>query len=230
MTLESPTNRVVVADRQTESVGAHVSTDPGVEGIDQFGTNTFRIRTWMESESHPVEVQPQRGNEAVEADTSWRIDGWSHLSDLTEDIETDLSSRINGGAISATDEDIETDQSSRINSSTNPIKLQEDVENDADIQQQVMEQPAEQQVDPPGEDDDLTITKTVMDPKPDPKEIVALSDDDEMDHRHSSDDDDNADLHQVEMKIVVGPKGQKIKVEKDWWKADLEAKERRIKR
>ena len=43
MTLESPADRVVLADRQTESVGAHVSTDTGVEEIDQFGTNTFRI-------------------------------------------------------------------------------------------------------------------------------------------------------------------------------------------
>ena len=69
MTLESPADRVVLADRQTESVGAHVSTDPGVEGIDQFGTNTVGIRAWVESESRPRRVQRQRGNEAVEVDT-----------------------------------------------------------------------------------------------------------------------------------------------------------------
>lgn len=63
-----PADIVVVKDRETEFVDAHVYTNPGVEGIEQFGTNTFRIWTWMEAESYPVEVQPQRKNEDAKAD------------------------------------------------------------------------------------------------------------------------------------------------------------------
>jgi hypothetical protein len=59
MTLVSPADSAPVVDRRTESLGAHVSTDPSVEGIDQFGTNTFQIREWLKTDR--VEANPQRG-------------------------------------------------------------------------------------------------------------------------------------------------------------------------
>jgi hypothetical protein len=110
MTLEFPTDRVVVADRQAEFVGAYVSTDPGVEGIDQFGTNTFGIRTWMESENHLVEVQPQRGNEDVEGDTEFENRRVEPSQQPDEDVETDTefeNRRVEPSQ--QADDDVETD-------------------------------------------------------------------------------------------------------------------------
>lgn len=67
-----------------------------------------------------------------------------------------------------------------------------------------------------GSDDDLIISKTVIDLKPNLKDIdLALSNDDEMDHRHLYNDDDNPNLNQIKMKVVVGPLGTKIRVEMD---------------
>lgn len=62
----------------------------------------------------------------------------------------------------------------------------------------------------------LVITKTVKDPKRDPKDIVNLSDDDAMDCRHLFNDKEKPDLGNVDMKVVVDKStGQKVKVVKD---------------
>ena len=47
MTLKSPSEETDSIQRETELVGPHVTSDPSVEGIDKFETNTFQIYTWM---------------------------------------------------------------------------------------------------------------------------------------------------------------------------------------
>ena len=47
MTLKSLLHEIDPFHRERELVGPHVTSDPGVEGIDEFGTNTFQIYTWM---------------------------------------------------------------------------------------------------------------------------------------------------------------------------------------
>lgn len=84
-----PADIVVVKDRETEFVDAHVYTNPGVEGIEQFGTNTFRIWTWMEAESYPVEVQPQCKNEDAKADTKFENRQEDPSQQPAKDVETD---------------------------------------------------------------------------------------------------------------------------------------------
>ena len=66
MTLVSPADPAPAVDRQTESVGAHVSTDPSVEGIDQFGTNTLQIRLWLNRDhvdGNPEQAMEEEGDE-----------------------------------------------------------------------------------------------------------------------------------------------------------------------
>lgn len=64
--------------------------------------------------------------------------------------------------------------------------------------------------------DDVTMTWVVESNVPDPSEIINLSDDDYMDHPHSSDDDEKA-KPPSDTKLVDDPRnlGKKIKVEKD---------------
>lgn len=78
MNLESPNDAAFVVMRQPESVGEHVSTDPGIQGIDQFGTNTFRICSLLNSEQS--RVPPAQGTQGagtsqspidMETDTEW---------------------------------------------------------------------------------------------------------------------------------------------------------------
>ena len=49
MNLKSTIHESDPVNREMELVGPHVSSDPSVEGIDEFGTNTFQIYTWMGS-------------------------------------------------------------------------------------------------------------------------------------------------------------------------------------
>ena len=46
-TLDSPAAPVLDVARAQESVVPQSCDDPGVEGIDEYGTNTFQIHTWM---------------------------------------------------------------------------------------------------------------------------------------------------------------------------------------
>ena len=46
-TLDSPAAPVSDVARAQESVDVTSCDDPGVEGIDEYGTNTFQIHTWM---------------------------------------------------------------------------------------------------------------------------------------------------------------------------------------
>ena len=78
MNLESPNDTGFGELHQLEFVGAHVSTDPGIQGIDQFGTNTFRIGSLMDFERAPV--LPGQGTQGagtsqnpidMETDTEW---------------------------------------------------------------------------------------------------------------------------------------------------------------
>ena len=45
MILKSPLHESDLVNREMELVGPHVTSDPSVEGIDEFGTNTFQIYT-----------------------------------------------------------------------------------------------------------------------------------------------------------------------------------------
>ena len=44
-TLESSMQETDQTQKEREHVGPHVTSDPGVHGIDEFGTNTFQIYT-----------------------------------------------------------------------------------------------------------------------------------------------------------------------------------------
>lgn len=64
--------------RQHEQVGAHVSIDPDIQGIDQFGTNPFRICSRMDFERALVITgQDNQGAETsqnpinMETDSKW---------------------------------------------------------------------------------------------------------------------------------------------------------------
>ena len=41
MLLKSPTHESDPVNKEMELVGSHVTSDPSIEGIDEFGTNTF---------------------------------------------------------------------------------------------------------------------------------------------------------------------------------------------
>ena len=47
MTLDSPLAAPISVRQGREDVGSHISTPLGLHGIDEFGTNTFQIHTWM---------------------------------------------------------------------------------------------------------------------------------------------------------------------------------------
>lgn len=52
-----------------------------------------------------------------------------------------------------------------------------------------------------------------------------------MDHHHLFDNNDKDDRPLPNIKVLIHPSiGQKVKVDKDWWKVDLERKQRRIQR
>ena len=53
-TLKSPTQVTDQIQREREHVGPHITPDPSVHGIDEFGTNTFQIHTWMATPAVPV--------------------------------------------------------------------------------------------------------------------------------------------------------------------------------
>ena len=53
-TLESPTQVTDQIQREREHVGPHITPNPSVHGIDEFGTNTFQIHTWMATPAVPV--------------------------------------------------------------------------------------------------------------------------------------------------------------------------------
>ena len=55
MILKSPLHESDPVNREMELVGPHVNSDPSVEGIDDFGTNTFQIYTWMASLALPCD-------------------------------------------------------------------------------------------------------------------------------------------------------------------------------
>lgn len=59
LTLNSPEDEVVEVVRLTENVGPQMSTDPGISGINQYGTNTLQIRAMVFSEHAAAEVPPQ---------------------------------------------------------------------------------------------------------------------------------------------------------------------------
>ena len=63
------------------------------------------------------------------------------------------------------------------------------------------------------------------------KEVIDLSDDDPLEHSHSSDDDDNPGrtVAPHEKKPTILPSG-KVKVEGDWWTYEAEKRDRRIAR
>ena len=64
-----------------------------------------------------------------------------------------------------------------------------------------------------------------------PKNVIDLSDDDPLDHPHSSDDDKDPgkSVAPYEKKPTLLPDG-KVKVEGDWWTYENEKREKRIAR
>ena len=47
MTLDSPPAVPISVRRGREDIGSYVSSHPRLHGIDEIGTNTFQIHTWM---------------------------------------------------------------------------------------------------------------------------------------------------------------------------------------
>ena len=70
ITLDSPTDAPRRVRLQMESSGPQCSDNPGVEGINQFGTNAFQIQTWY---SAPLPAMPDAAVlvEDIESDTDW---------------------------------------------------------------------------------------------------------------------------------------------------------------
>lgn len=56
MLLTSPPAKIPSQERETESVGPHVTSDPGVEGINEYRTNTFQAFGWMRAPALPEEA------------------------------------------------------------------------------------------------------------------------------------------------------------------------------
>ncbi len=54
MTLDSVANAPQPRQRRQQSVGPHVTPNPGVEGIDEYRTNTFQIQSWLAVPVVPV--------------------------------------------------------------------------------------------------------------------------------------------------------------------------------
>lgn len=232
MTLDSPMERNVAVNRQREVVGAHVCTDPGVEGLDQFGTNTFGVHTWMVSPPAANVTQTQHAEDDVETDTEFarqRVEQVQHAEDEME-----------------TDSEFDRQRVER----TQPAEEEE--ETDTEFENQRAERRRKVVQEARGQDIDDVVFPDVIasDDNCEPEEAhnspdvvtlpmaagsttpIMLSDDEEIDHPHSSDNDDEADgpPTQVELKPVIAPSGVVVKVEKDWWRIDKEARERRIAR
>ena len=55
MILKSPLHESDLVNNEMELVGPHVTSDPSVEGIDEFGTNTFQIYIWMANPAVPCD-------------------------------------------------------------------------------------------------------------------------------------------------------------------------------
>ena len=69
--LSSPTDKASPVLRSKTTEGASTSADPGVEGIDEYGSNTFQIRTWFQDKHIPVKVPAEFLGEDVETDTEF---------------------------------------------------------------------------------------------------------------------------------------------------------------
>jgi hypothetical protein len=220
MKLDSPPMSTETTVRQREVMGPQTSDDPGVEGIDQFGTNTFQIYGWMVA---PAFRPNPTATDAAEESGVGEVPSAPLSPNLAQDIAVDAVQTV-----------------------PRPQDLGEDIETDDEWDQLQLEasrragqRSAAHEFHGPsvpvvGEADILLVQETQ--PKPSgPQEgdiLIIVSDDEPIDHPHSSDDDEDADGPPKiqEMKPVVAPNGVIVKVEKDWWAMDKEKRDKRIAR
>ena len=209
MNLKSPIHESDPMNTEMELVGPYVSSDPSVEGIDEFGTNTFQIYTWMGSPGVPFDsfsdlnagMNEQQANQPGTPPTPLAI-----ASPASPPI---LQLQSHGDDGIETDMEFEDVQAMR----EGQMHRETEVEEDAEMTE-AME----------GEDVVMKDIETMF---------INLSDDDEFDHRRES-DDDSEDLDSlpkvIEMKPVIAPSGVVVKVEKGWWAEDEERRKKRIAR
>jgi len=139
------------------------------------------------------------------------------------------------------DEDVETSTKFDKQLVEQTQYVDEDVETDTEFERDQVEQAGEFCEDAQGGNDEDVVVVGVtgsnethtastkeMGPTIAASECILLSDDEDIDHQHFSDDDDDADgvPKTIELKPVIAPSSMVVKVEKDWWKKDQEARRR----
>ena len=209
-TLESPTQVTDQIQREREHVGPHITPDPSVHGIDEFGTNTFQIHTWMATPAVPVELSVDLRASLDEQAVQESAPPPRPLAVASPGASAVVESQSHGNDGMETETEFELQRERRRKRKEIQTPVAEDVE----------------MADPVGAQDVIINEEE--------KEIIDLGDDDdEVDHPQSSDDDSedsDAPPRVMEMKPVIAPSGVVVKVEKDWWVLEEEKRMKRIAR
>jgi len=231
MTLDSPVGSGDLVQREREAVGPHASTDPGLEGINEFGTNTFQMQTWMLSPSlnaaartvpastdAPTSAPPPDAPEIAQTPEAQP----AAQTPEAEPVASTASTPAHAAREFTMDDGMETD-----------TEFEREMKEGVNLLRQGTQDEGggDEPMPDVGGGDDLEVMETPqVNPPVVPSDVIDLSDDEEIDHPHASDDDaDEEDgVHRVvEMKPVIAPSGAIVKVEKDWWAMDAEKRRQR---
>ena len=201
-TLDSPAAPAPDVDRAQDSVVPQNCDDPGVEGIDEYGTNTFQIHTWMT-------FAPTKNVGVANPDPSSTSTLTAQESEHEEDYETDTEfERACEQEMEAMD--LETHGGMGEDAAAFDAFLSDDV---------VLESshPAKEVVFPSTQDEGLIV--------------ISDDEDIDHSHSPDDDEEDHDGVPKVkEMKPLVLPSGSVIKVKKDYWKLEEEKHLKRIAR
>ena len=96
MTLDSPPVAPIFVRRGREDIESNVSAHAGLQGIDEFGTNTFQIHAWMAAateapalallDEHSLEESAQR-EEDIETDSEFEKQWEQEIEQVDEEDE-----------------------------------------------------------------------------------------------------------------------------------------------
>ena len=183
-----------------EGMGPQTSTDPGIAGLDEYGTTTFQVHAWMAAPTEQSDGDEARTHDLAPVVQNSDTEG--HRDEFVVDTNHQASWIL-------------VAESERGNDSFQSPPREQALENaegaDNTLVEEVSHPPAPQR------------TPVIV------KEVIDLSDDDPLDHPHSSDDDDNPGrtVAPYEKKPTILP-SRKVKVEGDWWTYEAEKRDRRI--
>ena len=209
MILKLPTHESDHVHREMELVGPHVTSDPSIEGIDEFGTNTFQIYIWMASPVVRSDSSSDLNARTDQQPANQIAPPPTPLAILNLASPANLQPQSHGDDGMETDTEFEELQAMRARQIERETQVQEDAE---------MMDATE------GQDVVMKDIETV---------IINLSDDNEFDHCWEFDDnseDSDSPPKVKEMKPVIAPSGVVVKVEKGWWAEDEERRKKRIAR